>query len=110
MVDHMAGVVTVATIAIPSFVMAVYALLIFAVTLRWLPPIGAGYGFWDGLIYLILPAFATGIGWVGYISRLVRASMLETLGKTTYGWPALSESRNGVSLRATRCRSRSCRP
>lgn len=81
LVDQVAGVVTVAAIAIPSFVMAVYALLIFAVTLRWLPAIGAGNGFWDGLIHLILPGFAIGIGWVGYISRLVRASMLEVLGE-----------------------------
>ncbi|RWD23166.1 MAG: ABC transporter permease [Mesorhizobium sp.] len=81
LVDQVASVVTVATIAIPSFVMAVYALLIFAVTLRWLPAIGAGNGFWDGLIHLVLPGFAIGIGWVGYISRLVRASMLEILGE-----------------------------
>ncbi|ESZ02011.1 MULTISPECIES: ABC transporter permease [unclassified Mesorhizobium] len=81
LVDQVAGVVTVATIAIPSFVVAVYSLMIFAVTLRWLPAIGAGDGFWDGLIHLILPAFAIGIGWVGYISRLVRASMLEVLGE-----------------------------
>ncbi|MER9282237.1 ABC transporter permease [Mesorhizobium sp. M0522] len=80
-VDQVAGVLTVATIAIPSFVVAVYALLIFAVTLRWLPAIGAGDGFWDGLIHLILPGFAIGIGWVGYISRLVRASMLEILSE-----------------------------
>ncbi|ANT54551.1 ABC transporter permease [Mesorhizobium amorphae] len=80
-IDQVTGVLSVATIAIPSFVMAVYALLIFAVTLRWLPAVGAGNGFWDGLTYLILPAFAIGIGWVGYISRLVRASMLEILGE-----------------------------
>ncbi|TIX06620.1 MAG: ABC transporter permease [Mesorhizobium sp.] len=81
LVDHVVGVVTVATIAIPSFVMAVYAVLIFAVSLRWLPAIGVGNGFWEGLTYLVLPAFAIGIGWVGYISRLVRASMLEILGE-----------------------------
>lgn len=81
LINHAVGVVTVATIAIPSFVMAVYAVLIFAVSLRWLPAIGVGNGFWDGLTYLVLPAFAIGIGWVGYISRLVRASMLEILGE-----------------------------
>ncbi|ESZ23437.1 ABC transporter permease [Mesorhizobium sp. L2C067A000] len=79
--DQVVGVMAVATIAIPSFVMAVYALLIFAVTLHWLPAIGAGEGFLDSLVHLILPAFAIGIGWVGYISRLVRASMLEILGE-----------------------------
>ncbi|MDK1492942.1 ABC transporter permease [Sinorhizobium sp. 7-81] len=79
--DHIVGVMAVSTIAIPSFVMAVYALLIFAVSLRWLPAIGAGEGFADELIHLLLPSFAVGVGWVGYIARLLRASMLETLGE-----------------------------
>ncbi|MBM2715728.1 ABC transporter permease, partial [Mesorhizobium caraganae] len=79
--DQAVGVIAVATIAIPSFVMAVYALLIFAVALRWLPAIGPGDGLVDRLVHLALPSFAMGIGWVGYISRLVRASMLETLGE-----------------------------
>ncbi|APG14936.1 peptide ABC transporter permease [Bradyrhizobium japonicum] len=81
LIDQVAGIVTVATIAIPSFVVAVYALLIFAVTLRWLPAIGVGNGVWDGLVHLILPAFSIGLGWVGYISRLVRTSMLEIVGE-----------------------------
>lgn len=82
-VDKVIGVMAVGTIAIPSFVMAIYALLIFAVGLKWLPAIGAGSGdFWDSLRHLILPAFVVGIGWVGYISRIVRASMLEVLGET----------------------------
>lgn len=80
-IDQLVGVVTVATIAIPSFVMAVYALLMFAVTLGWLPAIGVGNGFWDRLDHLILPAFAIGILWVGYLSRMIRASMLEVLGE-----------------------------
>lgn len=80
-IDQLVGVVTVATIAIPSFVMAVYALLIFAVTLGWLPAIGVGNGFSDRLDHLILPAFAIGILWVGYLSRMIRASMLEVLGE-----------------------------
>ena len=60
---------------------AIYALLIFAVTLRWLPAIGAGEpgDIGDQLVHLILPSLAVGIGWVGYIARMVRASMLEVL-------------------------------
>ncbi|ESY10639.1 ABC transporter permease [Mesorhizobium sp. C395A] len=81
LMDQVVGVVGVATIAIPSFVMAVYGLLIFAVVLGWLPAIGAGEGLSDSILHLVLPAFAIGIGWVGYISRLVRASMLEVLGE-----------------------------
>jgi peptide/nickel transport system permease protein len=80
-IDKVVGVMAVATIAIPSFVMAIYAVLIFAVGLNWLPAIGAGSGFWGGITHLILPAFVVGIGWVGYLSRIVRASMLEILGE-----------------------------
>jgi len=93
-IDKVTGVLSVGTIAIPSFVMALYALLIFAVLLGWLPAIGAGEnGFWDSVQHLILPAFAVGVGWVGYISRIVRASMLEILGENhvrmarAYGLP-----------------------
>ncbi|SDY62664.1 ABC transporter permease [Citreimonas salinaria] len=77
--DTLSGVVSVGTISIPAFVMALYSVLIFAVWLGWLPAIGAGDGFWDGITHLILPAFAIGVAWVGYVSRIVRASMLEVM-------------------------------
>ncbi|MEO0486930.1 MAG: ABC transporter permease [Pseudomonadota bacterium] len=79
--DRLVGVLSVAVIAVPSFVIAIYALLIFAVTLKWLPAIGAGEpgDIGDQLIHLILPSLAVGLGWVGYIARMVRASMLEVL-------------------------------
>lgn len=80
-IDKVIGIASVGTIAIPSFVMAIYALLIFSVGLHWLPSIGAGSGFWGQISHLILPAFVVGISWVGYIARMVRASMLETLGE-----------------------------
>jgi ABC-type dipeptide/oligopeptide/nickel transport system permease component len=56
-------------------------LLIFAVTLKWLPAIGAGTAgdFGSQARALILPAFAIGLPWVGYLARLVRAAMLEVM-------------------------------
>lgn len=80
-VDRVVGVVSVAVIAVPSFVVALYSLLIFAVMLRWLPAIGAGDpgDLGDQVTHLILPSLAVGLGWVGYIARMVRASMLEVL-------------------------------
>ncbi|MFQ5549516.1 MAG: ABC transporter permease, partial [Woeseia sp.] len=77
------GVLSVGTIAIPSFLVSIWALLIFAVTLRWLPAIGAGEpgDLGDQAIHLILPAFAIGLAWVGYLARMVRASMLEVMGE-----------------------------
>ncbi|MEM6823573.1 MAG: ABC transporter permease, partial [Pseudomonadota bacterium] len=79
--DRIVGLLSVAVIAVPSFVIAIYALLVFAVTLQWLPAIGAGEAgnIGDQLLHLILPSLAVGLGWVGYIARMVRASMLEVL-------------------------------
>lgn len=79
--DRLVGVLSVAVIAVPSFVVAIYALLFFAVWLKWLPAIGAGEpgAVGDQLVHLILPSLAVGLGWVGYIARMVRASMLEVL-------------------------------
>ena len=81
--DRVTGVISVACITAPSFVVALYSLLIFAVTLKWFPAIGAGDkgDFFDQVRHLVLPAFAIGVSWVGYLSRLVRASMLEVLGE-----------------------------
>jgi peptide/nickel transport system permease protein len=80
LIDRITGVLSVSVIAVPSFVMALYALLIFAVALDWLPATGAGEGLFNK--HLILPSFAVGVSWVGYIARVVRASMLEVLGET----------------------------
>ena len=81
MIDRIAAAVSVSFVAAPAFVVALLALLIFAVQLQWFPAIGAGEGFWGRLNHLVLPSFAIGLSWVGYIARLVRASMLEVLGE-----------------------------
>ncbi|MCA0431791.1 MAG: ABC transporter permease [Proteobacteria bacterium] len=80
-IDRLLAILSVSMISIPSFVIAIYLLLIFAVWLGWLPAIGAGEAGdpWSQLRAVILPAFAIGITWVGYIARLVRAAMLEVM-------------------------------
>ena len=82
-VDKFTGVLSVGTISIPSFVVAIYCALIFAVQLRWLPMIGAGErgDLSDQCLHLVMPSFAVGLGWVGYLARIVRASMLEVMGE-----------------------------
>jgi len=81
LLDRITGVVSVGTIAVPSFLVSIWSLLVFAITLGWLPAIGAGEpgDAGDQLLHLILPAFAVGLGWVGYLGRMVRASMLEVM-------------------------------
>jgi len=81
LLDRVTAVMSVAFIAIPSFVVALYLLLWLAVKTRWFPAIGAGESgdFADQAHHIVLPAIALGLGWVGYIARLVRASMLEVM-------------------------------
>jgi peptide/nickel transport system permease protein len=81
--DRVTGLLSVGAIAVPTFVVAIYALLIFAVWLKWFPALGAGPS-GDPLRqawHLVLPSFTIGLGWVGFLARLVRASMLEVLGE-----------------------------
>jgi peptide/nickel transport system permease protein len=82
-IDRITGVLSVGTIAVPSFLVSIWAILVFSITLRWLPVIGAGDegDIVDQLRHLVLPAFAVGLGWVGYLARMVRASMLEVMGE-----------------------------
>lgn len=81
--DWLIGLVSIAFVAVPSFVVALYSLLVFAVWLNWLPAIGAGEpgDVAAQLRALILPSFAVGLGWVGYVSRLIRAAMIEAMGE-----------------------------
>lgn len=93
--DRITGILSVGTIAIPAFLVSIWSLLIFAIELRWLPVIGAGEkgDIVDQIAHLILPSFAVGLGWVGYLARMVRASMLEVMGENyiraarAYGLP-----------------------
>jgi peptide/nickel transport system permease protein len=83
LIDTLLGVVSVAFITTPSFVLSIVLLLIFSISLHWLPVTGAGTpgDFGDRLDHLILPTTALALGWVGYIARLVRASLLEVLAE-----------------------------
>lgn len=79
--DRILGILSVSFIAVPSLIIAIYGMILFAVQLRWLPAIGPGDkgDILDQLHHLIMPTIAVGIGWVGYLARLVRAAMLEVL-------------------------------
>jgi peptide/nickel transport system permease protein len=81
--DSFLGFASVAFITTPSFVVAIFLLLTFSLGLHWLPVTGAGdpASLSDRLAHLVLPASALAIGWIGYIARLVRASLLEVLSE-----------------------------
>ncbi len=78
------GVVTIVSllgVAVPDFVAALLLMLLFSIQIPILPALGAGTegNLIDIAVHLILPATALGIGWVGYLSRLTRESMLDVL-------------------------------
>ncbi len=81
--DTFLGFASVAFITTPSFVVAIFLLLTFSLGLGWFPVTGAGdpNDLGDRLAHLVLPASALAIGWIGYIARLVRASLLEVLSE-----------------------------
>jgi peptide/nickel transport system permease protein len=83
LLDTVLGVGSVAFITTPAFVVAIFLLLIFSLKLHWLPVTGAGDPGdpVDRLLHLVLPATALSIGWIGYLARLVRASLLEVLSE-----------------------------
>jgi peptide/nickel transport system permease protein len=82
LLDRFTSVVSVAFVTMPSYVTGLFLLLAFPIGLGVLPATGAGSLSEpvDYLRHLILPASALAITWVGYFSRLVRASMLEVVG------------------------------
>jgi ABC-type dipeptide/oligopeptide/nickel transport system permease component len=62
-------------VSFPVFWVGLLLILLFAVTLQWLPPSGAG-----GLKYLILPALALGMRSIAFLARMTRSAMLDALG------------------------------
>ena len=61
-------------ISVPSFVLGAVSIWIFSHHWHLLPP-----ALWEGPKYMILPAFALGTGFAGYIARLTRTTVLDVL-------------------------------
>ena len=61
-------------ISFPVYWVGLLLILLFAVTLHWLPPSGFG-----GIRYLILPALALGMRSIAFLARMTRTAMLDAL-------------------------------
>lgn len=72
--DQALAVLSVSLIAVPNFVVAIVLLIVFSRWLGWLPVLGGANS------SLILPAVSLALGWIGYLARLLRSSLLEILG------------------------------
>ena len=75
-IDRLIMSLSVAGHSLPSFVLGVLLVLIFAVTLGWLP--SGGYASWT---HALLPIITLSIGGAAVLARYTRSAMLEVLGQ-----------------------------
>ena len=82
--DYVARVIALVGQAAPQFWIALMAILLFAVTLGWLPvgtsgPDDVSFFSWAKLRYLVMPTVTLGWGPAAAILRLTRSSMLDVM-------------------------------
>jgi peptide/nickel transport system permease protein len=80
----LASTAALAALSAPTFVKGLLLVIVFSVTLRWLP--SSGYVAFAAspranLEAALLPALTLGLGFAGVVQRVTRASLLETLHK-----------------------------
>jgi peptide/nickel transport system permease protein len=75
-IDRAVMALAVAGFTVPSFVLGLILVLIFAVQLGWLP--SGGQDSWRSVI---LPVVTLGLGGAGVLARFTRSAMLEVLGQ-----------------------------
>ena len=67
-------------VSMPAFWLGIMLILLFSITLGWVPTSGRGDGpLFSRLEYLVLPAVTLGFAILGINSRIMRSSMLEVL-------------------------------
>ncbi len=71
-------------LAVPNFWFGMLLILLFSMTLRWLP--GGGFpgwegGIWPGVRALILPALALALPQASILARVMRSALLDTLSE-----------------------------
>ncbi len=74
LLDLFGQIFAVSGISLPNFWLGIMFMLYFAVHLGWLPPSG-----FEGPYHIILPAFTLGLISSGFMARLIRSSMLDTM-------------------------------
>lgn len=80
--DRTVGVVSLVGLSFPNFALGPILILIFSISLGWLPVSTAGAGgVGDFLLHLILPALTLGLSLAAVLTRMVRTAMLEELGQ-----------------------------
>jgi peptide/nickel transport system permease protein len=100
--DQLLSVVSLFGLSVPGLALGPILILIFSISLGWLPVSGANSGGSRAIDwrYLILPSIAMGASLAAILTRMVRTAMLEELGQD-YIRTARAK---GLSERAVVCR------
>ena len=77
--DRLVSAFSFAAISIPGFWLALMLILLFAVTLGWLPT--SGFSGYTDLKFMILPVLTLLPGPIGIFAQLTRTSMIEEISK-----------------------------
>jgi peptide/nickel transport system permease protein len=72
--DTVCKIIAMLGLSIPGFFVGLLMIIVFAVTLRWLPASGSGT-----ILHLVMPSLALGWYFAASMLRLTRSSMLEVL-------------------------------
>ena len=79
LMDNTAMLLSLIGVAMPNFWFGLLMVIMFALTLGWLPSQGMGEGFIPLIKSLVLPAVTLGTGAAAMITRMTRSSMLEVI-------------------------------
>jgi len=82
--DHIVSVVTTLGMSVPNFWLGIVAIIVFAVTLGWLPAagnatLGGGFDLSDRLRHAVLPAGVLAFSLMPNVVRVTRSALLEVL-------------------------------
>jgi len=78
-IDHTVMSVAMLGISLPSIVLGPLLILVFVMTLQWLPAYGGWEPFGGGWGQKILPAFTLGLVYAAYFARVTRGGLLEVI-------------------------------
>ncbi|SMF36540.1 peptide/nickel transport system permease protein/glutathione transport system permease protein [Tistlia consotensis] len=80
-VDHAGRLFSLSGLSIPSFVLGILLMLLFAIDVPIFPAIGGGRSgdLSDQLLHLALPSLTLGLIMMAYVTRVMRTSMLNVL-------------------------------
>lgn len=77
--DRVTALLTALGMALPTFVVAILLVWIFAKTLGWFPVQGDGRAGLDRVWHLTLPAISLAVVYIAYLSRVTRSSIVAQL-------------------------------